>query len=119
LDTIKNWLSPSGKILILVPNRKSLHRIFAKGMGLIDALDTLSPRDQQVGHQRVYDFESLESDLIKSGFRVESKKGFFLKPLPNSMMTSFDPKLIMEFNKASSILPDDFLANICVVASLR
>ena len=119
LDIIKKWLTPKGKIIILVPNKKSLHRIFAKGMGLIEALDTLSLRDHEVGHQRVYDFESLESDLNNSDLRIDMKKGFFLKPLPNSMMTSFDPRLILEFNKASSNLPDDYLANICVVASLK
>jgi 2-polyprenyl-3-methyl-5-hydroxy-6-metoxy-1,4-benzoquinol methylase len=119
LKIISGWLSPRGAILILVPNRNSLHRIFAKGMGLINTLDELSPRDRQVGHQRVYDFDSLENDLNKSGFEVGRKKGFFLKPLPNSMMTSFDPKLIVEFNKSSILLPDQYLANICVEAHIN
>jgi hypothetical protein len=88
-------------------------------MGLINTLDELSPRDRQVGHQRVYDFDSLENDLNKSGFEVGRKKGFFLKPLPNSMMTSFDPKLIVEFNKSSILLPDQYLANICVEAHIN
>ena len=119
LKTIRNWLAPGGMVLILVPNRNSLHRIFAKGMGLIHSLDELSPRDHEVGHQRVYDFDSLEDDLIKSGFEVRRKKGFFLKVLPNSMMTSFDPRLILEFNKSSSFLPDQYLANICVEAHVK
>ena len=37
-------------------------------LGLQPALDTLSPRDHLVGHQRVYDLSSLESDLRASGF---------------------------------------------------
>lgn len=119
LNTISRWLSPNGVILVLVPNKNSLHRIFAKGMGLIENLDSLSSRDLQVGHQRVYDFHSLENDLNHSGFEIQSKKGFFLKPLPNSMMTSFAPDLIKEFNKASELMPDEYLANICVVASLK
>lgn len=119
LKIISGWLSPMGSILILVPNKNSLHRIFANGMGLINSLDELSSRDHQVGHQRVYDFDCLENDLNKSGFKVRRKKGFFLKPLPNSMMTSFDPKLIVEFNKSSILLPDQFLANICVEAYIN
>lgn len=117
LQTIDGWLAPGGKVVILVPNKNSLHRIFAKGMGLIPSLDTLSPRDHQVGHQRVYDFEKLESVLIEGGFTVDMKKGFFLKILPNSMMVNFDPKLIVEFNKASTLLSDEYMANICIVAT--
>jgi 2-polyprenyl-3-methyl-5-hydroxy-6-metoxy-1,4-benzoquinol methylase len=119
LEIISSWLSPGGSVLILVPNKNSLHRIFAKEMGLIDSLDTLSARDHKVGHQRVYDFDTLEVDLNKSGFEVKQKKGFFLKPLPNSMMTSFDPRLIFEFNKASLFLPDEYLANISVEAYIK
>ena len=88
-------------------------------MGLIDSLDELSSRDHKVGHQRVYDFDSLENDLNKSGFEVKLKKGFFLKPLPNSMMTTFDRRLIVEFNKSSTYLPDQYLANICVEANIK
>jgi 2-polyprenyl-3-methyl-5-hydroxy-6-metoxy-1,4-benzoquinol methylase len=119
LKLISGWLSPGGAILVLVPNKRSLHRVFAKGMGLIESLETLSARDHQVGHQRVYDFQSLEDDLTKSGFEVELRKGFFLKPLPNSMMTLFDPKLVRELNKASSFMPDEYLANICIVARVK
>jgi 2-polyprenyl-3-methyl-5-hydroxy-6-metoxy-1,4-benzoquinol methylase len=117
LKIIKSWLTPSGKVIILVPNKNSLHRIFAKGMGIISNLDDLSSRDLQVGHKRVYDFDSLESDLEFSEFQIDEKKGFFLKTLSNGMMINFDKSLIEEFNKASSYLPAEFMANICVVAS--
>ena len=54
--------------MVLVPNRNSLHRQFALGMGLISNLDELSDRDLQVGHQRVYDLAGLKKDLANEEF---------------------------------------------------
>ncbi|MBV8651826.1 MAG: class I SAM-dependent methyltransferase, partial [Alphaproteobacteria bacterium] len=69
LRQIARWLRPGGKLILVVPNRQSVHRDVALRMGLIGALDELSPRDHLVGHLRVYDFAMLEADLAGAGFR--------------------------------------------------
>ena len=115
LKVIESWLNPGGVVVILVPNKNSLHRVFARGMNLISSLDELSERDIQVGHQRVYGLDELHAEVIEAGFEVTEERGFFLKSLPNSMMIDHDPKLILEQNKISSELPANLLANICVV----
>jgi SAM-dependent methyltransferase len=119
LTHIKKWLKPGGKLVILVPNKNSLHRVFANKMGLIDKLDELSERDIQVGHQRVFGLSALITEVIDAGYNVLSEHGFFLKTLPNSMMLKFDHKLIWELNKISTKLDPSLLANICVVCELK
>jgi 2-polyprenyl-3-methyl-5-hydroxy-6-metoxy-1,4-benzoquinol methylase len=114
LDTMRNWLATHGELIVVVPNRNSLHRQLAVLMGLQSRLDTLSKRDELVGHQRVYDLAELEADIVASGFEIIERKGFFLKPLPNSMMLEFSEALVDALNKIGNQLPIELLANIAV-----
>ena len=116
LKRIRTWLAPAGKLLIIVPNRESLHRQLAVLMGLAPTLDTLGPRDLLVGHQRVYSHVTLEEDLIAAGFKVAQASGYFLKPLPNNMMLDFSEELLNAMNEISPNLPKELLANITVMA---
>jgi SAM-dependent methyltransferase len=113
---LSSWLKPNGEIILIVPNKESLHRRLAVIMGLTPELSSLSPRDLLVGHQRVYDFAGLEADLCAAGFEVLEKRGFFLKTLPNNMMIEHSPELIHALNFISSELPPEMLANIAIRA---
>ena len=115
---LRSWLRPDGEIVVVVPNRQSLHRQLAVLMGLQPALDTLSPRDHLVGHQRVYDLESLEADLRAAGFEPFDRRGFFLKTLPNGMMLDHSPALIQALNALGDSLPVTMTANLAVRARL-
>ena len=116
LRLISSWLVETGKIIIVVPNRNSLHRQLAVLMGLQPELDTLSKRDLLVGHQRVYSLEALEEDIRGAGLRPIESVGFFLKVLPNAMMLDYSRELLWAMNIISSSLPKHLLANIAVVA---
>ena len=116
LRLISSWLVETGKIIIVVPNRNSLHRQLAVLMGLQPELDTLSKRDLMVGHQRVYSLEGLEEDVRRAGLRPIKSVGFFLKVLPNAMMLDYSRELLWALNVISSSLPKHLLANIAVVA---
>jgi SAM-dependent methyltransferase len=118
LREIARWLKPGGKLILVVPNRASVHRDVALRMGLIGALDELSPRDHLVGHLRVYDFAMLEADLAGAGFRVEHRFGSFLKTVPNSMMVDYPEALLNALDAISDSLPPEILANIGVRAIL-
>lgn len=116
LRRIATWLAPGGTLVIVVPNRASIHRRVALRMGLIDALDDLSPRDHLVGHRRVYDLATLENDAAAAGLAVETRFGSFLKTLPNSMMLAFPEPLLTALDAISEELPPDLLANIGITA---
>ena len=88
-------------------------------MGLIPALDTLSPRDHLVGHQRVYDLLGLEADLREAGFEPFERRGFFLKTLPNSMMLDHKPELIQALNVLGDQMPLELTANLAIRARLK
>ena len=110
--TFGEWLKPGGELVVIVPNRNSLHRQIALEMGLISSLGELSPRDKLVGHRRVYSPEEIERDLGMAGFQIQERKGFFVKILPNSMMINFPPELVIALNKIESFLPYSSLANL-------
>ncbi len=116
LKGLKANLKEGGRIIIIVPNSNSLHRKLSVIMKLQEDLDTLSNRDVLVGHQRVYNFGMLEEHIESADLHLISKAGFFLKILPNSMMTDFSVDLIKALNQISSEIDINLLANIGVVA---
>lgn len=115
LKQMTSWLSDNGKMIIVVPNKNSIHRQLSVIMGLQPELDTLSKRDHLVGHQRVYSLETLASDIQAAGLMPIEEVGFFLKVLPNSMMLDYSNELLMALNKVSKEIPANLLANIGMV----
>ena len=115
---LASWLAPGGKLVAVVPNAESLHRRLAVRMGLQPALDTLSARDELVGHRRVYDVPALSADLEAAGLRVTHVFGWFLKVVPNGMMVDWPEDLLHALFSISPELDPRALANIAVVAEL-
>ncbi|HEY3300030.1 MAG TPA: class I SAM-dependent methyltransferase [Methylophilaceae bacterium] len=119
LKLMASWLSDDGELIIVVPNKNSIHRQLSVIMGLQPQLDTLSARDLLVGHQRVYSLQTLEDDVRGAGlFPIESM-GFFLKVLPNSMMLDYSKALLKALNEISDVIPKDILANIGLIVSKK
>jgi 2-polyprenyl-3-methyl-5-hydroxy-6-metoxy-1,4-benzoquinol methylase len=118
LDKISKWIKPNGALVVIVPNRESIHRRVARDLGMINDLDELSSRDHMVGHQRVYSLDKLVEHITQVGFRVEEYRGFFLKPLANSQMIDWDVGLLKALNEVSSQLKAELCANLAVVARI-
>ncbi len=112
LRRMRGWLKPEGRIIVVVPNAESIHRQLAVLLGIQPELDSLSPRDELVGHQRVYDAERIRAYFAEAGYRVEEERGFFLKALPNGMMLEYSAELIDALNRISAELPPRMLANL-------
>ena len=113
------WLAPGGQVIAVVPNAESLHRQLAVMMGLQPRLDSLSPRDHLVGHQRVYDLAQFVALFRGAGFDVVEEFGYFVKIVPNGMMTGWKPELIQSLTTISDRLPPALLANIGLVLRPR
>lgn len=116
---VRGWLAPGGSLVVVVPNRESLHRRLAVRMGLQERLDDLSARDALVGHLRVYGFDTLTADLAAAGLEVRERFGSTLKTVPNSMMLDWPPDLMDALTAISPELPPEMLANIGVRAVAR
>jgi 2-polyprenyl-3-methyl-5-hydroxy-6-metoxy-1,4-benzoquinol methylase len=116
IRNIASWLAPGGSVVAVVPNANSLHRQLAVMIGLQPTIDTLTPRDNKVGHQRVYGLDGLVADFEAAGLRVEERFGYFVKIVPNSMMRDWSPDLLRALTEISDVLPPHLLANIGVVA---
>lgn len=116
LGKIRSWLKPDGKLIVIVPNAESLHRILAVHRGLIESVHELSERDAMVGHLRVYSLDDLREHLQIAEFELLEVFGSFLKPLPNSMLLGLGPNNIEKLCSVSSSLPPEILANLIVVA---
>lgn len=113
---VRGWLAPAGSLVVVVPNRRSLHRRLAVLMGIQAELDDLSPRDHLVGHRRVYGLDTLGADLEAAGFAVREEFGLTLKTVPNAMMLDWPPDLMDALTGISPDLPPGLLANIGVRA---
>lgn len=100
------------RLIAVIGNAESWHRRLAVAMGLQPRLDTLSARDEAVGHYAVFDRRSIASILSEAGWRIKAMKGLQFKPLPNAMMVNFDERLIRAMCEAE-VEPRD-AANIGV-----
>ena len=115
LSLCKTWLKDNGQIIIIVPNRESLHRRLGVKMGLQHQLDDLSPLDKAVGHLRVYSLESLIKEVEETGFRTLESRGFFTKALSNAQMINLAPEVIQGLCELSTNLPAEMGANVGLV----
>lgn len=116
LKHLASLMRPGGKMVGIVPNRESIHRRLAVSMGIQDELDSLSPRDILVGHQRVYSTETLQADFTAAGWLVTEVKGYFLKPFSNSQLIPLGEKVIQSLLEISPELPAQLCANLGFVA---
>lgn len=112
----REWLVPGGVVLIIVPNANSIHRQLAVMMGIQKTIYDFSPRDHEVGHQRVYDMQMMRTDIASAGFEIVFERGLSLKVLPNGMMTEFPDSLLKALVDISDNMPSEWMANIAFVA---
>lgn len=112
LGRMKSWLKPGGTIVGLVPNARSIHRLVGVLTGAATSPYELSERDHMVGHQRVFDLQSLTEVFDRSGFRVEETKGFFLKPSNNARLLDLPRNHVLALVTLGDLVGPEHAANI-------
>lgn len=90
LKRFREFLSPSGKLYVAVPNAKSMNRRLGLELGLIDDIYSLNANDLALGHQRQYCRDTLKDAVERAGYRVTHEEGIYLKPLPLGVLKTLD-----------------------------
>jgi len=76
-----------GRIIIIVPNKKSIHRILGTFNATQVSLDSKTVTEELMQqHSGAYSMEQLVLELENSGFSVDNVETFFPKLLPHSLM---------------------------------
>lgn len=106
LKKVRRSLKKDGTVVIIVPNKMSLHRRIGYHMKMIKSFDELAPQDIEVGHRRHYDTESMLQDMCRAGFDGRFEKGIFLKPLSSDKMMTWPREMLWAFNEVGRYLPE-------------
>lgn len=86
LARARDWLAPSGRIIVGVPNGASFHRLVGVKMGLLREPCELNQRDRTLGHRRVYTRNALFRDIREAGLSPTAWGGVFFKPFSNQQI---------------------------------
>jgi len=88
LTKLRSLLTPTGRLMVAVPNAEAPSRRIAVKMGILTHLEALSLADTAAGHRRVYRLDTLERDVRAAGLSIEKSGGIFYKPLANFQFDS-------------------------------
>ncbi|MFC5475986.1 class I SAM-dependent methyltransferase [Paraherbaspirillum soli] len=83
LARIRQWLSPTGRLFVVVPNADAASRQIAVKMGLIETNNAVTAGELAHGHRCTYSLDTLEHDARRAGLQIASRGGVFFKPLAN------------------------------------
>jgi len=84
LNRIKGWLSPRGRLFLVVPNANAPSRQIAVKMGLVPFNSAVIESERLHGHRKTYSLDTLEHEALTSGLNVIHRGGIFFKPLAGS-----------------------------------
>lgn len=112
---LKKYLDTHGRLLISVPNANSHHRLLGVAMGMLAAPDAMNAQDAILGHQRVYNMNTLRHHLKAAGLERGPFAGNFSKPLSARQMEDWDPLILDGLAKLGKGDPSH-AADLCVAA---
>lgn len=115
LEKIKTWLSDDGYCIVTVPSATSLHRRIGVELGALNSVYDLSEQDTIVGHQRVYDLETLLKDVKEVNLNIVESGGFNLKLVSQKQMAGWSKELFNAIYKISKDCPPELCSNLFVV----
>lgn len=88
LRRLREFLAPSGRLFLAVPNARSLHRLLGSHAGFLDDVYVLSDADRALGHKRYFDLRTLTDLAQQCGYRIVKTGGLLLKPFTTHQMNS-------------------------------
>ncbi|MDO5056413.1 MAG: methyltransferase domain-containing protein [Lautropia sp.] len=74
------------RLHVNVPNARSLHRLLAFEMGIVNDIHEISGRQESLQQNHTFDIKSLKALCVASGYRVIEEGSFFVKPFTHAQM---------------------------------
>jgi len=103
---------PGAPVHVSLQNPRSLHRLVALEMGLIDDLHTIAERGRRFGTRRLLDAGELAELGRTAGLREIAREGVFLKPLPNDRLEALPSEILDGLERAARHLPGHSAMNL-------
>lgn len=105
-------LSQQGSILITYPNASSIHRIIAKGIGIIKDIELdQSKNSKKYGDKHLLTSEKVKYFISKANLKIKLEEGIFFKPFTNEELEKLDVNELDFFNSLSKIYPQNCALN--------
>ncbi|MDX8152817.1 class I SAM-dependent methyltransferase [Patulibacter brassicae] len=108
-------LFPGGLLHLSLQNPRSIHRLVALEMGIIEDLHEVAEAGRRYATRRLYDADELAGLAEQAGLEVLHREGVMLKPLANRQMATLDPAVLEGFVAAARHLPDHGAMNLLVL----
>jgi 2-polyprenyl-3-methyl-5-hydroxy-6-metoxy-1,4-benzoquinol methylase len=106
LRCCRERLAPAGLLHVTLQNPRSIHRLCALELGMIDSLSAISNRGAQWGTRSLWTAEELAELAWRAGLATVAREGIMLKPLPNALMADLPEQVIEGFVRAAAHLPE-------------
>ena len=113
LDATARLCGPGTIVHVNVPNARSMHRLLAVEMGLIQSAYERSQTQRRMQQSQTFDTDSLTELVSQSGFEIVEQGTFFIKPFTHSQMASLQTSgmlteaMLEGLYKLSKHLPDN------------
>ena len=86
LEALKAICTPQTTVHLSVPNARSLHRLLAMEMGLIQDIHAVSDRQRRLQQHHTFDMEQLRQICLQTGFMILDEGSHFIKPFTHDQM---------------------------------
>ncbi len=88
LARTRDWLTPHGRLFVLVPNAQAPSRQIAVKMGLITHNAAVTDAERRNGHRNTFAFDTLERVVRDAGLLAFARGGLIFKGLANYQFDS-------------------------------
>lgn len=96
---------PGGLLHLSLNNPRSLHRLVAREMGLVDDLAVVSARGTAYPSTPLLDVEDVEALAAPAGLTCVHREGIVVKPLTNGQLAGLDDDVIDGLDRLARELP--------------
>lgn len=83
LERTREWLTPQGRLFVLVPNAQAPSRQIAVKMGLISHNAAVTEAEHRNGHRNTFAFDTLERTVREAGLSAFARGGLIFKGMAN------------------------------------